>query len=574
MISPLAQVDFYKTGHYRMYVPGMTKLVSNFTPRKSRLKGVNSVVVFGIQYLVLEYLISQWNKNFFNKTKEEAVGRYMRLMKFTLGKDAVDSKHIEALWDLQYLPLEIKALPEGTLCPIGIPCMVISNTEENSAWLVNYLETIISAIIWGAMTSATTAREYRLILDKFAMETVGNTAFTQWQGHDFSARGMFGMEAMVISGMAHLLSFTGTDTVPAIEALEEYYGANIETELVGGSVPATEHSVMCMGTKDNEIGTIVRLLDEFSGPVPLSIVADTWNLWKVCTVYLPLLKKKIMRRGLWEATDGTMYKAIVTYSKDYTITDEEYFLNEQTGDKIPADEFLARTDITHTPGKLVIRPDSGDPVKIITGYRQDEMRLIDGHYYEIDPKTNSINIRTQKALSAEEIKGVTRLLYEVFGGTENEKGYIELDPHIGSIYGDSITLGRCTAMCQRHKENGFASTVIVFGIGSFTYQGAADEGAIVTRDLFGFAMKATYGEVRLEDGTIERREIWKDPITDDGTKKSAKGLILVYEENGVIKMKDQCTEEEAAGGLLEVIFRNGVLIKKYTLADIRARLNK
>lgn len=505
-ISPLAQCDFYKTGHYKMYPSGMTRLVSNFTPRKSRIKGVDKVVVFGLQYFIIEYLIKQWNEEFFQNPN--VVEEYKFLMDYTLGKDAVTVEHIEKLHKLQYLPLRIKALPEGVECPIGVPVFVIENTHEDFGWLVNYLETIISATIWQPMTSATIAFNYKRLLSKYALETTGSTDFVQWQGHDFAMRGMSSLESACTSGAGHLLSFTGTDTIPSISFLMKYYGADITKELIGSSVPATEHSVMCMGGKEDEIETFERLLDLYPNGI-LSVVSDTWDLWKVCTEFLPALKDKILTRN----------------------------------------------------GKLVIRPDSGDPVDIICGKRYD---ITEG---PLRDRTN------------EEI-GVIELLWKVFGGRINEKGYKELDPHIGAIYGDSITLDRAEQICERLKAKGFASTNVVLGIGSYTYQ-------YNTRDTFGFAMKATYGEViiqKMSGKSIDRREIWKDPITDDGTKKSAKGLIRVNEilqpdtygnlQHITYKLKDQCTEEEYNGGALQVVFEDGILIKFQTLSEIRERLNK
>jgi nicotinamide phosphoribosyltransferase len=153
------------------------------------------------------------------------------------------------------------------------------------------------------------------------------------------------------------------------------------------------------------------------------------------------------------------------------------------------------------------------------------------------------------------------LLWETFGGTINTKGYKELDPHIGAIYGDSITITRASQICTRLKEKGFASTNLVLGIGSFTYQ-------YNTRDTFGFAMKATYGEVNGMG-----REIFKDPITDDGTKKSAKGLIKIELEKGSYKLYDQVTWEQEQTGELKEIFRDGKLIVNQTLSEIRNRLN-
>jgi nicotinamide phosphoribosyltransferase len=383
-IQPLIQADFYKMGHYRMYPKGMQMLYSNFTPRKSRIPGINHVVVFGIQYWVKEYLINQWNDNFFNKPKEEVIQKYLRMMNCTLGPKSIDSTHIEQLHDLGYLPLEIKALAEGTKCPIKVPCMTLQNTKKGfewfCSWLVNYLETIASCTIWQPMTSATIAHQYKLIFDHFALETVGDTGFTQWQGHDFSMRGMSSLETACTSGAGHLLSFTGTDTIPAIEFLEHYYGANVEKELVGASVPATEHSVMCMGTKSDEIGTFERLLREYFDAPVLSVVSDTWDLWEVVKPggYCDRLKDLILSR----------------------------------------------------PGKLVIRPDSGDPVDILCGLDGKEGHTVFERDGELRIRNNDTGI--SKAITEAERKGVIELLWDVFGGTMTAKGYKLLDQHIGS----------------------------------------------------------------------------------------------------------------------------------------------
>jgi len=491
-LNPLLLADFYKIHHFRMYPDGMTKLYSNFTPRKSRIEGVNDVVVFGIQHFVLEYMIKAFNEDFFAKSWESIQEEYNRHCD-------VDSEHIHDLHKLGYMPIEIKALDEGTLCPIGVPMMTITNTHPDFAWLVNYLETLISCMLWQPITSATIAYEYKKILNKYALETTGTTEGVQWQGHDFSMRGMSSVESAILSGMGHLLSFTGTDTIPALYQLETSYDAQ---GLIGASVPATEHSVMCMGTKESEIETFQRLLDLYPSGI-LSVVSDTWDLWKVCTDYLPALKEEILARD----------------------------------------------------GKLVIRPDSGDPVDILCGL-------------ETPLNKEEFATYSHRPTKAEN-KGVIELLWDVFGGTINAQGYKVLDPHIGAIYGDSITLERAKEICERLKAKGFASTNIVLGIGSYTYQ-------YNTRDTFGFAMKATYGEVtslKMDGrGAVESREIFKDPITDDGTKKSKKGLLSVVTNGKEISVVDQCNWEHEKVGLLTTVFKDGKLVKETTLDEIRNRL--
>jgi nicotinamide phosphoribosyltransferase len=260
--------------------------------------------------------------------------------------------------------------------------------------------------------------------------------------------------------------------------LEEYYHADADRELIGGSVAATEHSVMCSGSKDGELETFRRLITEVYPQGIVSIVSDTWDLWKVCTEYLPQLKDIILQRQ----------------------------------------------------GKVVIRPDSGDPVKIICG----------------DPEGKT----------TEERKGVVELLWDVFGGSVTHKGYKLLDAHIGAIYGDSINLERATAICEGLKQKGFASQV-VFGIGSFTYQ-------YNTRDSFGMAMKATYVEINGKG-----REIFKNPVTDDGTKQSATGLLQVKKEHGKYVLVDRAGKEAEASGELKTVYKNGTIIREYTLAEIR-----
>jgi nicotinamide phosphoribosyltransferase len=486
-INPLMLIDFYKADHRRQYPEGTELVYSNFTPRKSRLADNDKLVFFGLQYLVKEYLVKQWNEGFFQQPKDKVVAQYKRRMDTALGPDAIDIEHIAELHDLGYLPLVIKGLPEGTIVAPKIPVVTIYNTIPKFFWLTNYLESLMSAILWKPCTSATTAFQYRKIFNQYARETVSKTDnidFVFWQGHDFSFRGMSGIEDACISAAGHLLSFYGTDTVPAIDFHEIYYNANAENELIGGSVPATEHSVMCMGTKDNEIATFERLITELYPAGIVSIVSDTWDFWKVITEFLPQLKDKILARD----------------------------------------------------GKMVIRPDSGDPVKIIVGDK------------DATP-------------GSPEYKGAIECMWETFGGTITEQGYKLLDSHIGLIYGDSITIQRQKDILNGLKEKGFASFNVVLGIGSYTYE-------YVTRDTYGFAMKATYGEVNGEP-----RNIFKDPKTDDGTKKSAKGLLAVHEVNGVLTLKDECTWEEEKGGLLTTVFENGKVVNEQSLTQIREKVS-
>lgn len=479
-MTALHGIDFYKADHRSQYPKNTETVVSNWTPRKSRIKGINNVVFFGLQYHIQKYLIEEWNSSFFNKPQASVVADYKRRM-HNAGLN-ISTNHIKELHDFGKLPISIWALPEGEHVPIGVPMFLMWNTHPNFSWLTNYLETSMSATLWGPCTSATIAYRYRQIFEYFAKASGGDLDFVNWQGHDFSARGMFGNEAAAMSAAAHLLSFTGTDTVSAIDFLEKYYQADSDLEIVGGSVPATEHSVMCMGSKESEIETFRRLITDIYPTGTVSIVSDTWDYWKVWTEILPQLKNEILNRD----------------------------------------------------GKVVIRPDSGDPVKILCG----------------DPNAEK---------KSPAYKGSFKLAWELFGGTTNSKGLKVLDPHIGLIYGDSITLERAREICSSLMIDKFVPNPVL-GIGSYTYQ-------YNTRDTFGFAIKATAGRV---DG--EMREIFKDPVTDSGEKKSAKGLLAVYRENGRFKLKQQVTWDEVLNCAFEEVFTDGEFLKTHKLEDIRKRV--
>jgi nicotinamide phosphoribosyltransferase len=480
MRNPLLSSDGYKTGHHLMYAPGTTMVYSNYTCRSVKYmpEGAKEVVVFGVQY-VFKYIKEFWNENFFSQPKEKVCGRAKSILSAYLMSD-YDVSHFEALHDLGYLPIEVKSLEEGTVIDAGIPLFTIKNTHPEFFWVTNFLETLISTLIWKPVHSASLAYAYKKVLLKYAKETdEKNLWFVDFQAHDFSFRGMQAPDAAISSALGFVTSFKGSDTIPVLEAAEYYY----EGKDVAFSVNATEHSVMCSGSKEDEIGTFRRLMETFPTGI-LSVVSDTWDLWKVLTEYLPQLKEEILSRD----------------------------------------------------GKLVIRPDSGDPVDIICG---------------------ATNTGTYP-----EDRGLIELLWDTFGGTINEQGFKVLDSHIGAIYGDSITLERAEQICERLKKKGFASTNIVLGVGSYSM-------GYCTRDNQGGAVKSTAVEIN-----GELVEIFKDPITDDGTKKSLKGLLGVfYDDFNVLKAYDQLDYLSEKRGELKTIFKDGEFVKTTTLSEIRELLN-
>ncbi len=484
-IFPPHATDFYKTGHIFQYPEATQFVYSNWTCRSDRWAQVlpdfdHKVVFFGLQGICQWLLIDLWNKEFFLKPRAEVLEKYKRRMDSSLGPDAVPVEHIGALHDLGYLPVRIKALPEGSRVNIRVPMFTIVNTHSDFFWVTNYIETQLSAELWKPMTSATIAYEYRRLLDSYAKETGSDPAFVQWQGHDFSFRGLSGITDAAQSGAGHLLSFTGTDTISAIDYLEDYYQGE---GLIGGSVPATEHSVMCAGGCESEVETFRRLITKIYPKGIVSIVSDTWDFWNVITKTAAVLYDEIMQRD----------------------------------------------------GRVVFRPDSGDPVKIIVG----------------DPDA---------PVGSNAYRGAVECLYETFGGEKTPEGYIALNPHVGLIYGDSISLDRAQRILKGLAAKGFSSGNIVFGIGSYTYQ-------YVTRDTFGTAIKATWATVNGKG-----LELFKDPKTDDGIKKSACGLIRI-EKNGLhYVMYDHQTAAEEMGGELRTVFHDGKVLNFQSLKTIRERL--
>ncbi len=484
---PTLLTDFYKISHVAQYPEATSTVYSTWIARESLIGGIDHVVAFGAQSVIQRYFVEYFNEHFFARPLEEILEEYTRIIRNTLGFERPPTTHLEALWSLGYLPLEIRALPEGTLTPLRVPMVTAVNTIDEFYWLTNFVETLFSAESWILTTSATLAFEYRKLFESYALETGGDLTAVPFQGHDFSFRGLSSIEAAAASGAAHLLSFYGTDTIPGILFHEYYYGADTDTEMVGVSIPATEHSVMCAyGNEgpDDEFNSFVRLITDLYPTGFVSIVSDTWDLWRVIGEYLPLLKDQIMARD----------------------------------------------------GRVVIRPDSGDPVDIVAGTGSGDGSLAD--------------------------LGVVESLWNVFHGTINDQGFKMLDAHIGVIYGDAISLSSATRILARLKDKGFASTNIVFGIGSFTYQHT-------NRDTFGHAFKSTSVTV----GGVEKA-IFKDPVTDPyHMKRSLRGRVAVRHNGNDLEVIDGLTSGDVLeDDLLRVVFRNGEVSNVQTLAEIRTRL--
>lgn len=562
-INPLTYLtDSYKVSHVVFEIKGVKEIYSNFTARFGKymqeMVGAawdNQYVVFGVQYAMLE-MNHLFNTGFFDRHKAEVMQEMKDMFSPYIGW--TEYKHFEALHDLGYLPIKIKALPEGTLAPIGCPFLTARNTVDGFEWLPNYVESLLSTLIWKPLTIATMARFFRLKTNEFALKTNGSLLGTEFQNHDFHVRGASGWQSAAINGCAFLLSSCGTDNMPSLDYAERYYGSTNKQGLLAGSVSAGEHSVTTLGILtmmealeiglvDGEEAYVDYVLDRIPTGI-FSYVSDSFDYWALVDQVLPNVKERIMKRD----------------------------------------------------GKFVVRGDSGNPVHIIAGYRIKEVDSTSKEFTGCGAAVTSellhrkakeayakgyevINFKGTldnevfykifkdstgdfglKGITRSEAVGTIQRLYEIFGGTVNEQGFKVLDSHIGMIYGDGINLQRQHEILQRLEDKGFMSLNIVFGVGSYSLN-------MVGRDHLGMAIKATNAIVEI-NGQLVDKPIYKDPKTDS-SKKSARGLLQVtVEGNKVVAWKDCVTREEEGQGALRVVLEDSQHLNLETLFTVRDRL--
>lgn len=479
-------IDFYKAVHAEMLPKGMTKSVSYFTPRMSRIKRWDQVVMFGVQGFIKTYLIDYFQENFFDKTLEEVITPYKRIMDATLGAQAYKIEKIEKLHKLGYLPIEIIALPEGIRVPMHVPMFGITNTHPDFAWLPQSLESLISAESWHPMIAATVGYTYRQIVNQYYDQTCEETVSRARALGAFDFRGEECTQSAIKAGAGWCLSFLNTATVPTIPYLEQNYHCDCTKEPVAFGSPSTEHSVMCsnQAVDGDEITLLRRLLTEIYPTTSFSAVLDSYDYWHIIEDILPKIKPEILAHQ----------------------------------------------------GCMLMRGDSGDCIEVVT--------------------------RT------------VFKLWEIFGGSINSKGYKVLDPHVKAIYGDSITIERCEEIYRILESKGFACSNVVLGVGSFSMQCIEEEGSLkpFTRDTFSSCIKATYCEIEGKPFPI-----FKNP-KDGGFKKSQKGCCVVMkDEKGSYSYQDELTWQQACAredNELQTIFKDGKMIKEYSLQEIRNNLHE
>lgn len=294
--NPMLLIDYYKAVHAEMLPREMTRSVSYFTPRMSRIDRWDKVVMFGLQGMIKTYLIDYFNNEFFARPFAEVIAEYKRVLDSTLGQNVYGIEKIEKLHRLGYLPIEIVALPEGTRVPVHVPMFGITNTHPDFAWLPQALESLISAESWHPMIAATVGYTYRQIVNRYYDLTCDDTIDRAKALGAFDFRGEECTESAIKAGAGWCLSFLNTATVPVVPYLEETYCCDCTKEPVAFGSPSTEHAVMCSNyaVDGDEITLLRRLLTEIYPNTSFSAVLDSYDYWNVIDNILPQLKKEIM----------------------------------------------------------------------------------------------------------------------------------------------------------------------------------------------------------------------------------------------------------------------------------------
>lgn len=432
-----------------------------FSYIESRGGKYRELVFFGLQAFIKEYLLDPITKEQVDEAEE------------------IWTAHGEPFnregWDYIVneldgkLPIRIKAAPEGMVIPTMNAMLTIENTDPKCFWLTSYLETALLRAIWYPTTVATNSREIKKIIKRYLEET-GDVEGLGFKLHDFGARGTSTNESAMIGGMAHLVNFLGTDTIMGVVGARRYYNEPI----AGFSIPASEHSTITSWGKEGEVDAFRNMLDQFAKPGALvACVSDSYDIYNAT-------------EKLW-------------------------------GEEL-------KQQIVDSGAILVVRPDSGEPVEVVSK--------------------------------------VVKILDEKFGSTVNEKGYKVLN-NVRVIQGDGINADSINDILAKLMLNGFSADNIAFGMGG-ALLGAPQ------RDDQKFAMKASAAKIN-----GEWVDVYKDPITDPG-KTSKKGRLALVRQGGVGHVMINTVPEFVAEGrrtpnILETVYENGQLVKETTFAEVRER---
>lgn len=574
-INPFLLTDFYKLTHLLQYRPELRELTSYLTPRSSRLEGIDKVVFFGLSAYVHSYIVENFRENFFTRNFEYCECEIREVLELGLGytDEMIDKtiEHLKALHNLGYLPVEINAVPEGTLVPMGVPCVEIKSTNPQFFWVGQALEASLSAAIWHPMVSATIAREYRKIARGAFSVTVENGIDERTAMCDFSMRGQESNESAVTSSVAWLTSMWNSSTVAARKHIKDVYTKLSTRDKMSNSIirglTSTEHSVMtshaCLD-KGDEIPTF-RYLFNLYKKVSFAAVCDSYDFWNVLTNILPNnFMEEINERGKRgvfigvrhdsaEPVDALCGTVPVIHEKDV------FAFDELPDTMVEGSDNLYNIVISDEFGSFlneIVRKNNG--LFEYKGIVYQIMALDNDRFFKrMNCGTYGGNkflcwalVRSFNRPRTWEEKGMVETMYEIFGGTVNSKGFKVLNPGIKAVYGDSITVTRAKKIYERLAAKGFAANNVSLGVGSFSFQALENEDGMLspfTRDTFSVCVKCSHSKYCDENCEIQERFVYKNP-KGWSSKKSTKGLCQIYfDENGNLTYEDELYERDLVG---------------------------
>lgn len=450
--------DSYKFWHYKGYMPG-TKYIYSYLEARKGAK-YNKTLFYGLQYYLKKYLAGK-------VVTQEKIDQAKDIIDRHLGPGVFNYDGWKYILDKHdgRLPIRIKAVPEGTLVDVDNVLMTVENTDPNVPWLTNYLESVLMQT-WYSMTVATQDWETRRLIEHYYDATASDKSGIDFALHGFGYRAATCPEAGEIGDSAHLLNFKGTDTVPALMFAKKWYGA---VEFPGFSVAATEHSIMSSRMEAGEWDVVEHLFKAQPSGI-LSIVIDTYNWERFVDVC------------------GTKYRDL----------------------------------IMNRDGRVVFRPDSGDPV------------------------ATTLTILEK--------------LGRYFGFARNKAGYKVLDPHVRMLWGDGIAYDGVRSILFSMKNAGWAAENIVFGMGGHMVQSG------LTRDTQRFAFKSS---AQYYDGAWW--DVYKKPL--DVSKASKRGRLALKKivgTDGTSFYKTFREEEvDEKDNVLRTVFENGEIKAVVTFDDVK-----
>lgn len=570
-MNPFLLTDFYKLTHILQYRPELRELTSYLTPRGSRLKGIDKVVFFGLSVYVHSYIVENFRENFFRRNFEYCECEIREVLELGLGySDEMIDKTINAfraLHELQYLPVEINAVAEGTLVPMGVPCLEIKSTNPQFFWVGQALEASLSAAIWHPMVSATIAREYRKIARGAFSATVENGIDERTAMCDFSMRGQESNESAVNASVAWLTSMWNSSTVAARKHIKDVY-TKLSTRdkmsnIIIRGLTSTEHSVMtshaCLDGGD-EYHTFKYLFNLYKN-VSFAAVCDSYDFWNVLTNILPNYFMYDIdergKRGLFIGVRHDSAEPVDALCGTVPVINKYNVLGvkEVPSSMVDGNEKLYAISITIEEMERIRSLNVCGKVAIGASDLVYQINTINGNGFlrHITDEGNEIGWAVATCLNRPrtwEEKGMVETMYEIFGGTVNSKGYKVLNPGIKAVYGDSITITRAKKIYERLAAKGFAANNVSLGVGSFSFQALENEDGTLspfTRDTFSVAVKNCHSKYVDEYGTVCERWVYKSP-KNFSQKKSQKGLCRIFfNEDGELTYEDELYERDLVG---------------------------